>query len=153
MGSQMVNRLLEKGHTGCRPLNPSGIHTPISFNDLHVISEFQGRPFWLSGAGSSRLPCPMRLDCEAFFLARNLYGPKRKPPAHRSSRARMALRSFDRGGQDDDRKPIVSDCPNHLQELIEIDWLDDIRTAAEFVHLESLSVLRGSGQDDDWQMT
>jgi hypothetical protein len=33
------------GLSGCRPLNPSGIHTPVSFSDLHVISEFQGRPF------------------------------------------------------------------------------------------------------------
>jgi hypothetical protein len=47
-------------------------------------------------------------------------------------------------GQNHNRKPIVRKGPNNLQEFLEIDRLNNVRTTAQLVHFKNLFVLCGS---------
>jgi hypothetical protein len=70
-----------------------------------------------------------------------------------SSGPRGGRRLFGEGHvrQNHNRKPIFSDCPNDLKELLEIDRFDNVRTTAHVIHFKDLLFLLRSGQDNDWQ--
>lgn len=85
------------------------------------------------------------------WSGRGLSRPRRGPQVFLGPRADCCF--FRQGNlrQNHNRKPIFSDSPDDVNEIVEIDRFDDVRATAHLVHFQDLFFLLRSGQDNDWQ--